>query len=97
MKDLANLNETIAVYGKKILRHHPIIAILAVLGVMILCVFRISQIITLPEDQAYRSEKQATSVRTNFDKETIKKIDLLTDRQSSSPSLPDGRINPFVE
>lgn len=98
MNDLAAFKDTFARYGIKALRHHAIIAILAALGVMILSAYTISQVIAIPDDEEYRAEKQASTVKTNFDKATIEKIDRLRDRQQSvTPDLPSGRINPFTE
>lgn len=83
---------------KKILQRHLVIIILLSLFAILYAVYSVNQLLNVPDDVAYRAEKQSDSVRTRFDQDTISKLDRLRARQEqSSPSLPSGRINPFVE
>ena len=98
MKDLSSLKSVISEPFMKIAHHHSAIVLFSILGFMIYVTYSFSQSITLPVDEIYRSEQQATKVKTRFDEVTIEKIDRLKARQENSPlSLPSGRINPFTE
>jgi hypothetical protein len=98
MKNSSNLLEPIVAISKKILRKSLIIIILLSLFTILYAVYSVNQLLNVPDDEAYRTEKQSDSVRTRFDQDTISKLDRLRARQEqSSPSLPAGRINPFVE
>lgn len=98
MKNLSSLKDSILSPIFQILKHHAIIAILIVLGVMIFTVYSVGQFIALPSDEQYRAEQLATKAKTKFDEETILKVERLNARQeNASLSLPSGRINPFTE
>lgn len=98
MKDLSSIKSAITEPLMNIAHHHSAIVLFSVLGFMIFATYSFSQSITLPVDETYRSEQQATKVKTRFDEVTIEKIDRLKARQENSAlSLPAGRINPFTE
>lgn len=98
MKDLGSQFEPVVDVLKKIGAHHAIIIILLGLFAIVYAVYSINQVLTLTDDEAYRTTKQSESVKTKFDEETISKLDRLNARQEQMTlDLPTGRINPFVE
>lgn len=83
---------------KSILSHHAIIVTLIGLLSVVYAVFTINQLLAMPDDDAYRAKKQAETVKTKFDQDTINKLERLRDRQQQiTLDLPGGRIDPFIE
>jgi 5,10-methenyltetrahydromethanopterin hydrogenase len=81
-----------------VVRHHIIIAVLIISGVLMYAVVSVNQILSAPTDQEYLAERSKESIQTRFDEETISRIEQLRDReQNPSLGLPGGRISPFVE
>lgn len=77
--------------------HHTLILFILLMSVVIYSVYNVSMIIQTPDDAEYRAEAESTSIKTIFDRATIKKIDEL--HQSNTDTnieLPDGRRNPFM-
>lgn len=83
---------------KVILSHHAIIVTLLGLLAVMYAVYTINQLLAMPDDDAYRAEKQADTIKTRFDQDTINKLERLRARQEQMTlDLPAGRIDPFVE
>lgn len=83
---------------RTVLAHHAIIVIFLGLSAIVYAVFTINQLLSIPDDEAYRAEKQADTVKTRFDQDTINKLERLRARQEQMTlQLPAGRIDPFVE
>lgn len=98
MNNMADIQKTLLTACSGLLKHHTIIMLLSVLATLIFTVYYVNQIITTSSDDAYRTEKQSTSIKTSFDTATIEKINRLRSQQQTDPlMLPSGRINPFVE
>lgn len=84
--------------AKKVLTHHAIMSFVLIIGILIYTIYTVNNLITQDSDQVYRSEKEAEITQANFDDDTIDKIDELRNSSNAGPpSLPGGRINPFVE
>lgn len=98
MKNASLSLDPIMTMLKKILSKHLIIVILLSLFALLYAVYSVNQLLSTPDDEAYRAERQADTVKTRFDQDTIDKLDQLRARQEqASLKLPSGRINPFVE
>lgn len=79
-------------------RRAGIIFIVFVLGVVVYSVSSVNLLINTPSDEEYRSKKQQELTSTQFNAKTIEKIEALGDRNNPpTPTLPSGRINPFIE
>lgn len=84
--------------GMALKRHAGIIFVVIVLAALVYSISAVNIVLNTPSDQAYRDEKESEVTNTQFDRATIQKIEALGDRQSiAPPTLPTGRINPFVE
>lgn len=96
-KQLASLKRL----SQKLLRHHYFILIVLLLGGLVWAVFVVNRTLTAPTDEAYRLEKLNTTLKANFDKATIEKIESLQksseQSQAPSPSQAGARSNPFAE
>lgn len=82
-----------------VLRQHAgIIFVVIVLAALAYSISAVNFVLNSDSDQAYRDQREAEVTNTQFDRTTIQKIEALGDRQSmATPTLPSGRINPFVE
>lgn len=84
--------------GQGLKRRAGIIFVVVVLAALAYSISDVNIVLNTPSDQAYRDEREAEVTSTQFDRTTIQKIEALEDRQSNAtPTLPAGRINPFVE
>lgn len=84
-----------------IARHHYFIFLLALLIGLLWASFTVSQILTMPPDSAYQSQKEVELSRAQFDQDTIKRIEALqrSNEGGSVPptASPGARTNPFAE
>ena len=93
-----NTTQSLAKLKATLNRRAGIIFIVFVLGVVVYSVSSVNFLINLPSDEEYRTQKQQELTSTQFNAKTIKKIDALGDRNNPpTPTLPGGRINPFIE
>ncbi|HEU5187587.1 MAG TPA: hypothetical protein VFT87_03725 [Candidatus Saccharimonadales bacterium] len=96
-KQLAGLRNV----GRKLLQHHYFIFTILLLGSLAWAVFAVNQTLNAPSDEAYRLEKLSKSLKANFDKATIEKIESLQKSSEQSQAPPPGqagaRSNPFAE
>lgn len=87
--------------GKKVLRHHYFIFTVLLLAGLAWAVYAVNQTLSAPSDEEYRLEKLNQTIKGNFDKATIEKIEALqkSSEQSTAPAPgPAGsRTNPFAE
>lgn len=101
MKQNINLSVMLQSIGnvtKSILRFHYLIFIVFIVVGMFFAVYNITNILSLPEDAAYKEQQQKNNINDNFDEETIDKINKLRfSSDSTSLPLPEGRISPFTE
>lgn len=87
--------------SKKVLRHHYFIFTVLLLLGLAWVVYIVNQTLSAPSDEEYRLEKLNQTIKGNFDKATIDKIEALqkSSEQSTAPTPgPAGtRTNPFAE
>ena len=96
--DTASLLKSVKRVVRPFQAHHTIIMFLLLMGVIIYTVQLVGVVLQPVDDSEYRAEVEAKSITTNFDKQTIEKVDNLKQRDSSGPiELPAGRRNPFVD
>lgn len=80
-----------------IVKHHAILFVLFALVSMIVAVYITNNILSQPPDEEYRRAAEEQAVQTNFDQDTIRRINNLRERgETGGTSLPSGRINPFT-
>ncbi len=83
-----------------IVKHRTLLVILLALTSIMITVYKVDIILTQTQDQKYETQsRNEKAVKTQFDQETIDKIQQLRDPQTSHdvPNLPGGRINPFTQ
>jgi hypothetical protein len=96
--DIALLQQKITDSFNKILRYHLIVSIVVVALFLMYAVITVNMILNNTTDPEYVAQQQAKGLKTQFDDETITKINDLKRRQeNTSIQLPDGRLNPFSE
>lgn len=79
-------------------KHAGIIFVVLVLAALVYSISSVNLLLSASSDDAYRTQKESEMTSTQFDKATIQKIEALGDRANPpEPTLPSGRINPFVE
>lgn len=84
--------------AEAIQRYHVTIIIVIVLASIITAVAQVNTILSRQPDDVYRQSTQQKTLQTNFDKDTIEAINNLRQREdTSSLTLPSGRVNPFTE
>lgn len=94
----ADLTASLSKAGVAIKQHSSIIFIVVVLAALVYSISSVNLVLSASSDDAYRDAQEAKMTSTQFDTATIKKIDELGDRQNTTtPGLPGGRINPFIE
>lgn len=95
---LSDLTASLVKLGGALKRRAAIIFIVAILAGLVYSVMTVNLILNAPSDDEYRTTKESQETSTQFDKATIQRIDALGDRQTTpAPTLPAGRINPFIE
>ena len=78
--------------------HYGIISFLLAMGTLIYCVYSIQVLMTAPSDTEYRETQLQKNTKTSFDKTTVDQVNQLrTTDDTTSVTLPSGRINPFTE
>lgn len=91
LQSIMKIFKTIAIY-------HYWIFILIIMGIFGYAILSITSTINIKEDNDYRTQKESQVVSDRFDEATIYKVNKLKYRsQTDEVTLPDGRINPFVE
>ncbi len=77
-------------------RFHVILFVIVVLGGLAISVFTLNTIVVSSSDTSQFTSQQTSS---NFDQETIKRIEELKTRDQTGDTLDlsKGRTNPFVE
>lgn len=90
--------KTLAIF-RPIINHYAFIFIVISLLLLMFVVYNAQRILTISEDSEYKAQAEQKGTTTNFDKETIKKVEELQYRKDAlKPELPtSGRINPFAE
>lgn len=79
-------------------RHAGVIFVIVILAAVVYSVSSVNLLINAASDDAYRSEKERELTSTQFNRKTIEKIEALGERDNPpTPTLPAGRINPFLE
>lgn len=95
---VSDITASIQKTGQSLKRRAGIIFVVIVLASLAYSINAVNIVLNTPTDQAYRDEREAEITSTQFDRTTIKKIETLENRQSNAtPTLPSGRINPFIE
>lgn len=87
---------------RSIARRHYFVSLVLVLGGLAYGVYSVNQVLSMPQDNAYRQERMqaSTTTFTASDEEVIAQIEALqksTDASGELPPFPAGRINPFAE
>ena len=97
---LGSLNTILRTIGKTlrpIVLHHAILFTLFALISLIAAVYTTNAILSQPTDDDYYMTASEQAVQTNFDRDTIEKIEQLRERgEGGNLDLPPGRINPFT-
>ncbi len=84
--------------GHSVFAHYGIISFLLAMATLIYCVYSIQILMTAPSDTEYRDAQLQKNTKTSFDKTTIEQVNQLrTTDDTTSVTLPSGRINPFTE
>lgn len=93
MKQSIDLKNIGKVFGGFFERYHTIMFFL-LLGIgLAICMIMIVQIINL---SSQTDMNNVTPINQNFDEATVKRLQEL-DTSNQNPSIPSGRVNPFVE
>ncbi len=98
--NMATIKRQLKKLTAPITKHRTLIVILLALLSIITAVYKMEIILTQTQDEQYAAQaKNQKAVKTQFDQNTIDKIQELQDPQTSHevPSLPSGRINPFTK
>lgn len=98
MKVEMKLPPFIANIGRSVFAHYGIISFVLAMGTLMYCVYSIQLLMTAPSDTNYRDEQLQKNTKTSFDRKTIEQVNQLrTTDETSSITLPSGRVNPFTE
>lgn len=83
--------------GKLFIDHGMLIGFVLAMSMLIYCVYSIQQIFELPTDEKYRTEQMKKNSIKSFDKQTIEAVKELRTSSEGPVTLPDDKINPFIE
>lgn len=96
-KQVSEILAKFAIVGK----HHFFISIIVLLVAISYVVYVMNDTLSNTRDQAYYEQRLGESLKANFDKDTIQKIQNLQKSDEHSaipPEIPAGtRTNPFAE
>lgn len=99
MKQDININlQSLSKIFRAVAGYHYWIFILIIMSIFGYAILSITSTINIKEDADYRIQKESQVVSDKFDEKTIDNVRKLKYRsQTDEITLPDGRINPFVE
>lgn len=97
-QSIAQLSDGFRHFGQLFISHSRSMFFLLFVGVLAGAMVSLNLILTMSDDEAYRTKKLGETQSAAFDKKTIDQVNALNAReQTDVDTFPSGRISPFSE